>query len=169
MAGNALKNHCQSEMRAIHSKRTWLPLPAGQAGKNGQIPKDAVKFANIGDYIVMRLTGRKTPLSDESIAAGFGGFDLEKKAFALEKLSAAGVDVSFYPELANAGQPAGFYNGIPTGCAWGDNQASFYGTVGENRDMISVNVGTGSQVSLFDSRLLQVKNAEVRQKGDAAA
>ena len=49
--------------------------------RKGLIPGKAVKLANIGDYVAMRLTGRKSPLTDESIAASFGGYDVQEGDF----------------------------------------------------------------------------------------
>ena len=45
--------------------------------------------------------------------------------------------------------PAGFYEGKPVFTAVGDNQASFLGAVRDLETGIGVNVGTGSQVSVF--------------------
>ena len=71
--------------------------------RKGLIPGKAVKLANIGDYVAMRLTDRKSPLTDESIAASFGGYDVQEGDFAREKLEQAGVDISYYPELCRRG------------------------------------------------------------------
>ena len=130
--------------------------------RKGLIPGKAVKLANIGDYVAMRLTGRKSPLTDESIAASFGGYDVHEGDFAREKLEQAGVDISYYPELCRQGEAAGTYQGIPVSCAFGDNQASFYGALDKPETQISVNVGTGSQVSLFDSRYYRTAAADIR-------
>ncbi len=130
--------------------------------EQGLIPERAVKMVNIGDYLAMCLTGRKSPVMDESIAASFGGYDLEKGDFAWERLEKAGVDTSFYPEQSRAGEWVGMYGEVPVSCAFGDNQASVNAALGKPEKQISINVGTGSQVSLFDSRLMAVKTAEIR-------
>lgn len=130
--------------------------------RKGLIPGNAVKLAGIGDYVAMRLTGRKSPLIDESMAAGFGGYDLQEGDFAREQLRQAGVDLSYYPELCQQGEAAGTYRGIPVSCAFGDNQASFYGALDKPETQISINVGTGSQVSLFDSRYYRTAAADIR-------
>lgn len=130
--------------------------------RQGKIPQGAVRMCNIGDYAAMRLTGSRTPRTEASVAASFGGFDPEKRDFGLERLSRAGVDTRYYPEIAGTKEVAGFWEGIPVFCAWGDNQASFYGAVGRDRETISVNVGTGSQVSLFDARFTETEAAETR-------
>ena len=148
---------------------TGLPLYSGYGtvthfylGKGGRIPEGAERFAGIGDYVAMRLTGRKAPLVEESMAAGFGGFDLGKGGFALDRLARTGVDVGFYPELSRKGERAGDWEGVPVCCAVGDNQASFYGAVDRPEEQVSINVGTGSQVSVFDSRLMPAQGIEIR-------
>lgn len=130
--------------------------------KTGSLPAEAVKFANIGDYLAMRLTGNLQPLTDASIAASFGGFDLAKGSFMWEDLKSAGIDVSYYPQVAEPGMAAGEYRGVRVYCACGDNQASFLGAVENPEHSISVNVGTGSQVSVFSKILVETDAADVR-------
>lgn len=129
--------------------------------KTGQIPDTAVKMVNIGDYIAMRLTGRCAPLTHVTIAASFGGFDLERGQFAYEKLRKAGIAVSCYPEVTKQGAFCGFWKGIPVSCAFGDNQASIYGAQDDPAHQISINVGTGSQVSVCAEKILPSKG-EIR-------
>lgn len=154
---------------AFLRRQTGMALHSGYGtvthfylGKKGRIPEGARRFAGIGDYVAMRLTGRKEPLVEESMAAGFGGFDLEKGCFALDRLARTGVDVGFYPELSRKGERAGEWRRVPVSCSVGDNQASFYGAVARPGEQVSINVGTGSQVSVFDSRLIPVQGVEIR-------
>ena len=151
------------------SRITGLPLFSGYGtvthfylGEKGEIPGDAVKFAGIGDYLAMRLTGRDTPLTEDSMAAGFGGFDLKNRVFFSDLLARAGVATKFYPGLCRPGEMAGVWRGVPVSCAFGDNQASFYGALERPEEQVSVNVGTGSQVSVFDRRLSADRQADVR-------
>ncbi len=130
--------------------------------RTGQIPEEAVHLANIGDYIAMRLCDAKEPVMSSSIAASLGGFDLRGRCFAMDALERAGVETSYYPQVRAAGFVFGTYRGIPVTCAQGDNQASFYAAVGEKQDALSVNVGTGSQVSLFHRELIEGTEAEIR-------
>ena len=130
--------------------------------QTGQIPAQAVCLANIGDYIAMRLCDAKEPVMSPSIAASLGGFGLQERRFAMEALERAGVATSYYPQVRAAGFVLGTYEGIPVTCAQGDNQASFYAAIGEKQDALSVNVGTGSQVSLFHRELIEGTEAEIR-------
>ena len=130
--------------------------------QTGQIPEDAVWFANIGDYIAMRLCSVKAPVMSPSIAASMGGFSLKGKCFDMAALENAGVATSYYPQVGADGSILGAYQGIPVTCAQGDNQTSFYAAIGENEQVLGVNVGTGSQVSLFHRNLVDTTGAEIR-------
>ncbi len=130
--------------------------------RTGQIPAQAVYLANIGDYIAMRLCDAKEPVMSPSIAASLGGFCLRGRRFVMDVLERAGVETSYYPQVRAAGFVLGTYRGIPVTCAQGDNQASFYAAIGEKQDALSVNVGTGSQVSLFHRELIEGTEAEIR-------
>lgn len=129
--------------------------------RNGRIPEGAVKLAGIGDYLAMCLAGRTEPLLDVSMAAGIGGFDLEKGDFDRERLEMAGVKTSFYPKLHIYGEGAGVWRGVPVSCSYGDNQASFCCAVDRPEEQISINVGTGSQVSVYSDRLFTDISADI--------
>lgn len=131
-------------------------------GENGLIPHAAYRMVNIGDYVAMRLTGRKSPLIDESIAASFGGYQIETEDFAWDILKNAGVKTEYYPEISHSGKPFGFYKGVPVSCALGDNQASFYCVMDRPEEQININVGTGSQVVIYDKRNIYKERIEVR-------
>ena len=49
--------------------------------EENNIPENAVTLSTIHDYLVMKLTGRKTPLMHSSDAASLGCFDLKKADF----------------------------------------------------------------------------------------
>lgn len=130
--------------------------------QTGGIPEKAVFLANIGDYLVMRLCQKNIPVMSSSVADSMGAFNMEKMEFDMVRLKAAGVPVEYYPTVGADIAVAGTYKGIPVTTAMGDNQASFYGAVGEAEDKISINVGTGSQVSLFAPQKERLEKGEVR-------
>lgn len=142
------------------SRTTGYPMYTGYGSvthfylqETEKIPADAQGFVDIGDYLAMRLTGSALRGVNESLAASFGGFDLKSGRFDFEAFQKAGVDTRFYPEICPWEKAAGFYEGKPVFAAVGDNQASFLGAVRNPETGISVNVGTGSQVSVFTRRL----------------
>ncbi len=150
------------------SEQTGMDLYAGYGSvthfylqKKGLIPQDAAAFVNIGDYLAMVLTNTFEALADVTIAASFGGFDLKKRQFALSAMETAGVDISYYPAVTE-GKAVGTYQGVPVFTAVGDNQASFLGAVKDKERSVSVNVGTGSQVSVFSGELYETGKGEVR-------
>lgn len=154
---------------ACLTERTGLQIAAGfgtathfRMQQRGEIPREAVCFAGIGDYVAMRLTGADAPAVEASMAASFGGYDLKQKGFAWDILEKAGVDTGYYPNTAAAGAVVGTYRGVRVFCACGDNQASFLGAVERPADSISVNVGTGSQVSVFGRELMETDAADIR-------
>lgn len=130
------------------------------------IPQKAAGFVNIGDYLAMALTGSSTRAAVPSMAASFGGFNLKNQEFEWERLSLAGIDTEFYP-LVVRDPEAGVYRvknrkSIPVFHAIGDNQASFLGAVRNRADTVSINVGTGSQVSVYGKELFPASGLEVR-------
>lgn len=170
------KNEKGNEIwREGKSYADWLsayigcPMAAGYGSvthfflqKTGHIPRDAVKLANIGDYLAMRMTGRKEPQTEASIAASFGGFDLRNSCFLTDALQEAGIQMKYYPDIAKPETVLGECRGAKVFCACGDNQASFLGAVRDPEHSISVNVGTGSQVSVFDKNLIETEAADIR-------
>lgn len=151
------------------SKETGYPMYSGYGtvthfvlGQKGEIPKSAVGFVNIGDYLVMQLCNLPKCRVHCSVAASFGGFNLFQEEFDKEVLTKAGVNTTFYPEIEKEGKPAGYCQNIPVMAAVGDNQTSFYAAAGEEGDVVSINVGTGSQVSLSYGELKEVQAGEIR-------
>jgi sedoheptulokinase len=114
---------------------------------NGLVPQDAVGFCSVMDYLAMHLCKNKQPIIHTSVAASFGLFDVKKDCFMLEQLSQLGIDASFLPRVVASNEIVGMWNDIPVCVAIGDNQASFLGSVKNNRESVLVNVGTGSQIS----------------------
>ena len=114
---------------------------------NGLVPQNSVGFCSIMDYLAMRLCGIKKPVTHTSVAASFGLFDVKKDCFMLDKLSLLGIDSQFLPEVTTSNEIIGSWRDIPVCVAIGDNQASFLGSVNNNRDSVLVNIGTGSQIS----------------------
>jgi len=114
---------------------------------NGLVPKNAVGFCSIMDYLAMRLCNLKKPVCHTSVAASFGLFDVKKGCFMQDKLSTLGIDREFLPKVTAKNEILGKWKGIPVCVAIGDNQASFLGSVKNSRESLLVNIGTGSQIS----------------------
>lgn len=121
--------------------------------ENGIRPPQAVSRCTIHDYFVMRLCGLAKPVMHTSDAASLGLFDLGRCAFSCE------LDAEVTPDYRIAGV-CGKY-GIPVSVAVGDNQASVFSTLADERDVL-VNVGTGSQVSVVSERPSESREIESR-------
>ncbi len=117
---------------------------------NGLIPKTAVGFCTIADYLVMKLCQTKTPLIHITNGASFGCYDIKNKKFSYD------CNIELTDEFAIAG----CYKNIPVSVAIGDNQASVLGSC--RRDELLINVGTGSQVSIISENCVLGENVETR-------
>lgn len=150
---------------------TGYPVPSGYGllthdvlRLTGGVPATAAKLCTVGDYAVMRLTGRTAPLMDTTQAAGLGLFDLRSRSFDTDAAARAGIDAAVLPELAvAAGVQAGRTpGGIPVAAAIGDNQASYLGTVPGLAGSMLFNVGTGAQLSLYAPEPVEAEGHELR-------
>lgn len=130
--------------------------------RKGQVPKKAVSFCTVPDYLGMVITGRKEPLLHISMAASLGFFDGRKKEFLKEKLEGLGMDTDMLPEVTDTFSVIGAYQGRPVTVAIGDNQASFLGAVGVRENTVLLNVGTGGQVSVVSDRFIEAEGIEAR-------
>ena len=120
--------------------------------ENSLVPETAVGVCTIGDYIAMKLTGRKTALMHITNAASFGCFDIKENKFT--------IDNGMLPEVTADFATVGEWNGVKVSVAIGDNQASFMGSVGVDASLL--NVGTGSQISYLNSEPVTGEGIEAR-------
>lgn len=130
---------------------------------NGLVPKNAAKLCTIHDYIAMVLSGACVPVTDCTDAASLGFFDVRARRFDMEILGELGMDTGLLPELSEG--CIGYYRedpGIRVYTAIGDNQASFLGATKGDRNAVLVNVGTGSQLSVYTGEYIACEGLEVR-------
>jgi len=160
---------------AFLEEKTETPMASGFGAvthfynsNHGLIPEEASCFCTIADMVAMRLARRNQPLIHQSMAASIGLYDLEKKCFDYQKGEQLAMDMSFFPNVADEESFIGTTEkGIPVTLALGDNQASFLGAIygsGEKSEenAILLNIGTGSQISIYDEYLGDGNNGEVR-------
>lgn len=114
-------------------------------------PKEAVSYCTIMDYLGMVLCGLKKPCMHITNAASLGCFDMENKKFF--------YDIKI--DLCDGYELLGTYHGIPVSVAIGDNQASVFSTLADEKDIL-LNIGTGSQVSVISEHRKNGKNIETR-------
>ncbi len=126
------------------------------------VPERAVTFCTIHDYVAMKLAGRTTPLIDPTDAASFGLYDGPKGCFDREALNKAEIEEAMIPSIMETPCLGTGALGVPVYAGIGDNQASFLGATGGRTDVLLVNVGTGSQISVYSPTYLQTDTLETR-------
>jgi sugar (pentulose or hexulose) kinase len=126
----------------------------------------------IPDLFAATLTGR-TPVSDPTLAASSGIFDVAERRWSEAIIEALGLPASVLPEVRDAGQDVGTVSesaasrtglppGLPVFVPIGDNQASFVGSVADRQASVLVNVGTGAQVAAYTDRHVYSPPLETR-------
>ena len=130
--------------------------------RNNLVPETAVRFCTIHDYVAMVLAGRTNPVTEASDAASFGMFNVEKGCFDTTALEKAGIDPAILPPLAPQSCIGTYQDRIPVYVAIGDNQASFLGATSNNLNCMLVNVGTGSQFSVYTEKYMACPGLETR-------
>lgn len=127
----------------------------------GEVPQGAAKICTVHDYLAMKLAENCEPVTHPSDAASLGAFDLASLCFDRPALNKAGVNCDLLPTVQKDGFVGKTAEGIPVTVAIGDNQAAVYGALG-NQAGVSVNVGTGSQVSVPLAALPEQAECEIR-------
>ena len=130
--------------------------------QNPQVKKNAMYFCNIGDYVLMKLSGNKVPISDISIAASMGIWNTEKSCM----VSEYPTENYLFPKVLTIPTVIGEYDGIKLVQAIGDNQASFLGSVTEIDKSILLNYGTSGQLSLYSDDSFSFDGFEKRPLGE---
>jgi sedoheptulokinase len=132
-------------------------------GKNNLIPPGAHKICTIMDFVVMKLSGNKLPVTDHSNAASLGFYNLRNLAFDQEAMKRSSLPYHFLPDIVPSGQIAGYYNDRVFVCnAIGDNQASYLGAVNDIEKSLLINIGTSSQVSIYTDHYVKNEFLESR-------
>lgn len=130
--------------------------------KNGLVPESAATFCTIPDYIAMKLAGRTAPAVEATNAASMGLFDAVNGCFDAAALEKAEIPTDLLPKMMAEPYLGTGSLGIPVYAAIGDNQASFLGATGGRTDVLLVNVGTGSQVSVYTPNHMLTPTLETR-------
>lgn len=129
---------------------------------NGLVKDEAKCICTIGDYVAQSLTKEKRIVMHQSMAASLGFFDIKQCSFKTEKLNALQIDPKILPNVVPTNEVLGYtQDGIAVSVAIGDNQASFLGSMDDNSNVL-VNVGTGSQISVYSDQYLCIDGLETR-------
>ncbi len=170
--------HARSRAGEERMTRTGCRLATGFMGTtllwlkaNQGLPADATACF-ITDYVGATLTGQP-PVTDPTMGASSGLFDLEARTWHDGMTAALGLPRGLFPPVGEAGdrlgelsaaaaEATGLPPGLPVFVGLGDNQASFLGSVADLADTVLVNVGTGAQVARYTDRLHQAPPLETR-------
>ena len=132
----------------------------------GKIPAEAARFCNIGDYVCMRLAGRKLPVTDLTLGASMGIADIRNGGHSVSLKETGLGDDERIPELVSSTEILGEYRGIPVVQPIGDNQASFLGSVKDKKSSLLINYGTAGQISFHRESYADYPGFETRALGN---
>ena len=171
---NYLKNNLQ-KYRPI----TGTDLRPGMMGpllfwfnKNGYLKnRPIVRATFISDFIVSVLTGEE-PLCDPTNASGSGIYNIKNEDWLTEYFEISGVDKNILPNVVKTKSLVGqlvpslsvelnLKQGTPIYVSIGDYQAALVSSKFNNKH-ISINVGTGAQVSLLIENYINTDDYEIR-------
>jgi sedoheptulokinase len=130
---------------------------------NGNVPPSARFICTIQDYTAMKLAQCTIPHMNSSNAASLGFFNMETNCFDRNAIRSVGMDESIFPAASQGVRLIGTTSSnIPVAVAIGDNQASFLGSVKDTDGNILLNVGTGSQISIYSDLNMRCPGVETR-------
>ncbi len=151
---------CLKSGYALHTGYGFTTLYYNQC--HGLIPKEAVSFTTIMDYVAASLSGKAEMMVHATNAASFGLFDIKSGEFDKTAVAALGITITL-PRVVDEKTVVGYYKNVPIMVSIGDNQASFYGSIKDEEKMLLINFGTGSQISLVTDTCFETKEElEVR-------
>ncbi|MDO8684052.1 MAG: FGGY family carbohydrate kinase [Armatimonadota bacterium] len=142
-----------------------------QMSEEGNIPNNG-KALTIHDLLVQSLCG--SIVTDPTDAASWGIFDVrDGSRWLLEAQSVLKLPEGMLPEVIPTGSIAGqitaeaelatgLQMGIPIAVAFGDNQASFLGSVPSLRESLLMNLGTGGQMSVPTNHFNRAQGLDTR-------
>ncbi|HXB66800.1 MAG TPA: phosphotransferase [Candidatus Acidoferrales bacterium] len=122
----------------------WLrrhgALPTG-------VPTGEATPVSIADFVVSRLSNAPAVMNPTQ-ASAFGALRIADMCWHEEVIGRLGLDSLRWPEVVPTGSLAGTWHGVPCYASVGDQQCAIAGALLDD-DELSVNIGTGSQLSLI--------------------
>lgn len=162
------------------SQRTGCLLNLGYGGvtlawleRHGGIPRGCTALT-IADWLAAQLCG--VGATDRSHAASWGLCDLADGRWDGEVLDALGIPEDILPDIRPSGTAVGMTNSasasfgvperIPVWLPLGDNQASVHAATGGRTDLLTLNIGTGGQISAPTYQVVCENGVETRPRVD---
>jgi len=115
--------------------------------RHGALPSGDAMPVSLPDFVAARLSGA-VPVMEPTQAAAFGALSLSTMDWHREVIAKLGLDGLRWPDVRPTGSVAGAWQGAPCYVAVGDQQCALAGALLAPREL-SVNIGTGSQVSIL--------------------
>jgi sugar (pentulose or hexulose) kinase len=163
--GQTFVQQAQARLGEDAPRRTGCRLAAGYLGvtlfwmrQTGTLPQGALALS-LMDYFGAFLSGQPS-VTDATCAAGSGLLDRHSRDWDADLLAALGLPAALFPPVRPSGERLGGLTpavaaaldlpaGLPVCGGIGDNQASYLGSVADRVTTVLVNVGTGSQVTVY--------------------
>lgn len=145
--------------------------------RKGMLPDADYCICSIQDFVIINLTGAAgtDAVTDQSCAHSTGLYLPVQKVWNKELLAAINISPHQMPIVKDSGSYCGVTvprpnlpGGIPVYTGLGDNQAAFLASVQEPAETVLVNVGTGSQVSVWVPAFAAVQGIDTRPYLDGA-
>ncbi len=171
--------------------RAGQPIPVGYGlathyanTKENITPRNAAGLATIMDYVVMKILGARTAITDATCADSLGLFAIDKGDFDLQSVEALGIDRSWLPTISPAAAGVS-RRGITVAAPIGDNQAGYIGALSmiaaDNSDRqamphnkrpawdkaaafdtaLLINIGTSAQISQSSGQYRKIADGGV--------
>ena len=139
--------------------------------QNGLLPVNC-RAAFIMDLFASRLCNAPL-ISDPTTAASAGLLNIHNNQWDQDAISQLDIPLNALPEVQTVREQVGAITseianttglpaGIPVFVAIGDNQAGFLGSVADRHTQLSINVGTGGQVSAYSEQTGHHPGLEIR-------
>ncbi|MAT11338.1 MAG: hypothetical protein CMM02_10050 [Rhodopirellula sp.] len=161
----------QYEKHGCYLRTGFMNVTLHWLTANDQLPVGS-RAAFIMDLVASRLC--HAPLVSDPTAAGSAGLlNIHTNRWDSDALKELNIPISVLPEVSSVRDQVGTVTndiammtglpaGIPVFVPIGDNQASFLGSVADRHKQLSINVGTGGQVSAYSATTGQHESLEVR-------
>ncbi len=143
-----------------------------------RLSRDTSAVRSLHEVIVARLCGipLHQTVTDPSFAHSMGLAHSKTGAWIEELCAAIGLSTDLLPSIVPPGTPVGvttggrfgLAGGIPVFVGMGDNQSSFLGSVAVAEKQLLLNIGTGSQVSVFSPAYVPVDGIDIRPYADSS-
>lgn len=123
--------------------------------ENGALPKERCFPVSLPDFVAAHLCGTE-PRTESTNASAHGALEIASRAWHVDVIARLGFDRLAWPTLQEFFEPVGTLrvgrSDIPCYTPVGDQQAALAGA-GIEEGELSVNVGTGSQVSMLSDKV----------------